>query len=270
MIPTVLASVTSTYLAYLTVTVGGPLLVVAALARYRGGLRTPVDALGVGVLMVIAFSYTFAWDGYLIERGVWWYGEGVVTARVSGIPIGELAFFLLQTALTGLWLYVIDPSPDPSRPTAVRSRPVGLLSIVGLELAGLVLFYTSSGYYLGYILLWGMPIVGFLWVLGGPLIWRLRRPVALAILVPTVYLWIVDRVAIGLGLWTISPTHSTGFQVFGLPVEEMAFFLLTNVLVVFGLVLYQWVVARTDRHDLVEGFRGLVPRGGVGKPPGEE
>jgi lycopene cyclase domain-containing protein len=264
----VLPPVTSSYLAYLAVTVGVPLLVVAVLARVRGGLRTPTDALGVVILMGIAFAYTFAWDAYLIERGVWWYGDGVVTDRVRGVPLGELSFFLLQTALTGLWLYALDPSPDPSRPAAVRSRPVGLLVLAVAEAVGLALFYTTQGYYLGYILLWACPILGFLWVLGGPVLWRCRRTVAAAILVPTAYLWVVDRVAIGAGLWTISSTYSTGVHVAGLPVEEMAFFLVTNTLVVFGLILYRWVLARAERHGLVGGIRGLVPRAGVGSGDG--
>jgi lycopene cyclase domain-containing protein len=261
----VVRSVTSTYLAYLAVAVGGPLLGVAALSRYRGGLRSRVDALGVAALVAIAFSYTFAWDGYLIERGVWWYGEGVVTARVWVIPVGELSFFVLQTALTGLWLYALDPSIDPARPSAVRARPAGLLVVAALELAGLALYYTTPGHYLGYVLLWAAPILGFLWFLGGPVIWRARRAVVPAVAVPTVYLWVVDRVAIGLGLWTISARYSTGLHVVGLPVEEMVFFLVTNALVVFGLVLYRWVAARTESRSLVRSLLGLLPRGGVGK-----
>jgi len=263
-----ISAITSSYLVYLAVTVGVPLLAVAALARARGGIRTPLDALGVVILMGIAFTYTFAWDAYLIERGVWWYGDGVVAGRVQGIPLGELSFFLLQTALTGLWLYVLDPSPDPSRPAAVRSRPVGLLALAVAEAAGLALFYTTAGYYLGYILLWACPVLGFLWVLGGPVIWRCRRTVAAAILVPTSYLWIVDWIAIGAGLWTISPTYSTGLDVAGLPVEEMAFFLVTNTLVAFGLILYRWVLARAERQGLAGGLRGLVPRAGVGRGDG--
>jgi lycopene cyclase domain-containing protein len=44
--------------------------------------------------------------------------------------------------------------------------------------------------------------------------------------------------AIGFGTWTISPVYTTGLIIGGrLPVEEAVFFLLTNVLVVFGLNL---------------------------------
>ncbi|WP_253737677.1 lycopene cyclase domain-containing protein [Halohasta salina] len=261
------AAVSGTYLAYLAATVGVPLVVLGAAAWGRGSLGTWVDALGVVALMAIAFSYTYVWDGTLIEQGVWWYGEGVVTGRVWVIPFGELAFFLVQTALAGVWLLFLDPSVDPDRPTTVRSRPAGLLAVAALELAGFGLYVTTAGHYLGAVLVWGAPILGFLWFLGGPVIWRVRRTVAAAIVVPTVYLWVVDRLAIGLGLWSISSTHTTGLAVAGLPIEEMVFFLVTNTLVVFGLTLYLWVVARTERRSLAASLRGLLPRGGVGTPP---
>ena len=65
---------------------------------------------------------------------------------------------------------------------------------------------------------------------------------AVAVLVPSAYLWVVDRHAIREGVWTISETYTTGLGVAGLPVEEMAFFVVTNLFVVQALVLFRWVV----------------------------
>ena len=64
------------------------------------------------------------------------------------------------------------------------------------------------------------------------------RAMSLAIGIPTVYLWIADRIAIGLEIWTISEATSTGVMLFGLPIEEATFFLLTNLLVVSGISLF--------------------------------
>jgi len=258
----------TSYLAYLAVTVLGPLVAVAALAWRRGRLRGRTDALGVAALVAIAVSYTFVWDGFLIRRGVWWYGEGVVAARLGVVPVGELSFMVLQTGLTGLWLYAIDPPLSTERPTAVGVRGAGLILIALLELGGLVLAFTTSGYYLGYILTWSGPILGFLWFVGGPVLWRSRRAVALAIAVPTGYLWVVDWVAIRRGLWTISTDYSTGVTVAGLPAEEMVFFLVTNCLVVFGLLLYRWVALRAESRGLAVALLGLLPRTGVDEPVG--
>ena len=47
-----------------------------------------------------------------------------------------------------------------------------------------------------------------------------------------------DFLAIGAGTWTIDPAQTTGILLGGvLPIEEVVFFLLTNVLIVFGMVL---------------------------------
>ena len=58
---------------------------------------------------------------------------------------------------------------------------------------------------------------------------------------------ICDRLAIGLGIWEISPQYTTGWHLFGLPIEEAVFFLITNLMVVQGLALVRvpFAVLRT-------------------------
>ena len=47
-----------------------------------------------------------------------------------------------------------------------------------------------------------------------------------------------DFLAIGSGTWAISPGQSLNFLIGGvLPLEEVVFFLLTNTLITFGVVL---------------------------------
>jgi len=54
----------------------------------------------------------------------------------------------------------------------------------------------------------------------------------------TAYLCAADFLAIGSGTWTISPGQSLNILLGGvLPLEEVVFFLLTNTLVTFGVVL---------------------------------
>jgi hypothetical protein len=57
--------------------------------------------------------------------------------------------------------------------------------------------------------------------------------------ISTCYLWIADAIAIRVGVWSISDAHTSGLHVGGLPIEEMTFFLLTNAMVMFGLVLLE-------------------------------
>jgi hypothetical protein len=83
-------------------------------------------------------------------------------------------------------------------------------------------------------------------------------------LVPTLYLCVTDRIAIEYGIWILSEQYTTGIFVAGLPVEEAAFFFVTNLFVVQGLVLYRLVTARWG----VDAVAGWVAdrRGGIERP----
>jgi hypothetical protein len=67
--------------------------------------------------------------------------------------------------------------------------------------------------------------------------------------IPTVYLWIADATAIHLNIWMISEEYTLGINPFGLPVEEATFFLMTNLLVVKGILL----VLYGDHETVPEG-----------------
>jgi lycopene cyclase domain-containing protein len=109
---------------------------------------------------------------------------------------------------------------------------------VALAAVGVPLLGFDTGTYLGLILVWAAPVPAAMWLFMGPTIWRASRAVTLAIAVPTVYLWIADRIAIGLEIWTISERYTLGFDPLGLPVEEAVFFLMTTVISAFGMMLF--------------------------------
>lgn len=250
---------TLTYLEFLAAFLAAPAVGLAAVVARRTDSRRRVAA-GLAVLVAIAVVYTAPWDGYLIRRGVWSYGDGVVTAWLGPIPLGEWLFFGAQTVVAGLWYRALAPRIRPGTPTFPAARKAGAAAWVGVALVGLALAAASPRtFYLGAILAWAAPVVAFLWAVGGPVLWDRRRLVALAVAVPSAYLWAVDRFAIGRGLWTISPAHSTDVHVAGLPVEEALFFVLTNLLVVQGLVLFDWTVARADERGPAYALAGLLP-----------
>ncbi len=95
----------------------------------------------------------------------------------------------------------------------------------------------NPGVYLGLILVWAGPVLALQWAIGSTQLWATKRTWLIGTLVPTVYLWIADRIAIAQGIWSISDTYTTGLNLFGLPIEEATFFLVTNLLVVQGLLL---------------------------------
>ena len=209
--------------------------------------RRQLSAVGVTLMVTVAVLYTTPWDNVLIDMGVWFYGEGAVFVRFWEAPLGEYLFFVFQTLIASVWLYHVgfDPGTEAGD-FAVTPRVLGVFG--WLALAGLGAWMTLAAperwTYLGAILVWASPIVALQWGVGGAYLVRTWRDWLPAVVVPTLYLWAVDRLAIGLGIWTIAEPTKTGFEILGLPIEEALFFVYTNLLVVFGLVLFEWVMHR--------------------------
>jgi lycopene cyclase domain-containing protein len=234
-----------TYAEFLVAFVVVPIvgLLVAGVGIDRGRRREALA--GVALMVVVATVYTVPWDNYLVAKGVWSYGEGTLLARIVHAPIEEYAFIALQPVLTALWLYR-RPLPGPEglpRVRLPRSREEatgagGWLAVAGTGVLGLA----GATYYLGAIVAWAAPVLALQWAVGGGYLWAVRRRLALAVAVPTLYLCVADRLAIGWGIWELSAQYTTGLTVGGLPVEEGLFFLATNLMLVQGLLLYHRVL----------------------------
>jgi lycopene cyclase domain-containing protein len=58
------------------------------------------------VMVVIAVIYITPWDNYLVASGVWYYDPRLVLNIILGyLPIEKYLFFVLQTLLTGLFVF---------------------------------------------------------------------------------------------------------------------------------------------------------------------
>lgn len=202
-------------------------------------------------LILIAFFATLPWDSYLIRHGVWTYPpDAVAGPRLFGVPAEELFFFVIQTYITSV-LYILLNKPvlhaqfitnrDDSSPTSRRIRALGQVFLVGCIAVGASLVKKGGeGTYLGLILVWACPFALLTWSLSGYFLIKLPLVcVATPIIAPTVYLWIVDELALGRGTWAIESGTKLGWRVWGnLEVEEAIFFFATNTLIVFGLVAF--------------------------------
>jgi len=211
-------------------------------ARGRGDPRgVRHGGIAIGVLIVVALAYTFPWDRHLIVQGVWGYPEGRVLATIAGVPVEEVAFFAIQTWVAGLvalaWRRRLPADAEARSHAAAAARALPAAAALGLAALGLLLVPSDSGSYLGLILVWAMPILALQWGFGGDLLWARRRVFGLAVALPTAWLWLADRFAIGMGIWWISPERTLGWAPLGLPIEEATFFLATNLLVVGGVLL---------------------------------
>jgi 15-cis-phytoene synthase/lycopene beta-cyclase len=66
----------------------------------------------------------------------------------------------------------------------------------------------------------------------------------LPVLLPTIYLWIVDTLALRRGTWVIENGTKLGIHLWpGLEIEEAFFFLVTNMLIVFGMAAFDNALA---------------------------
>ncbi len=227
-----------TYLQFHLVFIVPAILVLGAVysRRLRSGSVRPTGR-WIALLCAIAFVYTTPWDNYLVAREVWWYHPDRVLGTVGYVPVEEYAFFILQPVLTGLWLAVLPRWERPTVTPQHRPRIVGGLLSVLVALAGALMLRQESTLYMGLILAWAFPIVAVQWAWYGDVFMRNLPRLAAGVGGATLYLWIADRVAIGLEIWIISPEYTTGLHLFGLPIEEAMFFLVTNMMVVQGIAM---------------------------------
>ena len=112
-------------------------------------------------------------------------------------------------------------------------------------------------------LIWALPPIILQLAFGADILWRYRRLVFWALIPTTIYLCAADTLAIVSGTWTIDPAQSTGYFVGSLPIEEAVFFLLTNTLVVFGMIL---VLAQESQPRAPAAVTRLLARGSDGIP----
>ncbi|WAQ84231.1 hypothetical protein PtA15_4A684 [Puccinia triticina] len=213
-------------------------------------------------LVTVAVSYTLPWDSYIIKNKAWGYPDWSVLFTLFEVPIEEIFFFIIQTFFTTyiytLFTIPIIPAlyilPGPNdleyrSPTVWKMLRWGpsigfsMIAVVSWVLCepGKKLFYlTATGF-------WASPICGGLWALGGDHVMRRPYSIMISIIIPTLYLSFTDTVAIRSGTWFISPITSTGiFVAPDLPLEEFAFFAITNVVLVLGLAAIEKFDAIAD------------------------
>jgi len=212
----------------------------------------------IGIHVLLAVVYTTPWDNYLVATGVWYYNPKLVTGLVIGyVPIEEYTFFVVETILSGLWWWFLArrsyltprfvPAIAPlSANDSNKFKPnktlvymsTCLLVLLWLIFTYLFFFGDSKWTYLSITLFWALPAILPQLLFGADILWHYRKLVALSILIPGTYLSLMDIIALKETTWSISPAQTTGILFLGiLPLEEVVFFFITNILITFGMTL---------------------------------
>jgi lycopene cyclase domain-containing protein len=91
--------------------------------------------------------------------------------------------------------------------------------------------------YLVFELAWAIPVLALQWLVGFRVLARSLRVICMGVLVPTIYLTIADGIAIHAGIWHFHSNRIIGLTLARVPVEEIVFFIVTNVMIVQTVVL---------------------------------
>lgn len=196
------------------------------------------------LLAAVALLYTTPWDNYLVATGVWWYDPSLVLGITIGwVPLEEYLFFILQPVLGGLiMLFLLNlrliNAGNEQLETGVRKWSLPIVVLLWIISLGWLFYGKPALTYLSLELVWALPVIILQLSYGADILWKYKRLILVAILTPTLFLSLADSIAIGSGVWTIDPQQSSGLLLGGvLPIEEFVFFLLTNIMVVFGFLL---------------------------------
>jgi lycopene cyclase domain-containing protein len=247
-----------TYFGFLLYYVVIPIIILAVITiwdEFRG-METPYFQRKqvfriIGLHVLLAVVYTTPWDNYLVATGVWKYNPNLVSGIVIGwVPLEEYLFFVLETILSGLWwLFLVrrgagkHANSSDRIPDAGGNSTLRIAASIGLALVWVVftaLFF--SGWkpltYLSITLFWALPAILPQFLFGADILWHYRKLLFWAIIPVGLYLSLVDIIALKASTWSISPQQTTGILFAGiLPLEEVVFFLITNILIAFGMTL---------------------------------
>ena len=228
-----------------------PILFFLGISYWDGKKNKPIQGfqngraiwLAIALHVLLAVMYTTPWDNYLVATKIWYYNPKLVTGVMIGyVPIEEYTFFVLETILTGLWWCLLVRRLPLAPVSSLNRLPVYLSTCILASLWFLFTYLLFLGEakwtYLSLILFWALPPIFIQLLFGADIVWQYRTLVFWGIMVPSAYLSLMDIVALRETTWSISTTQATGILYFGiLPLEEVVFFFVTNVLITVGMTL---------------------------------
>lgn len=223
-----------TYLSFLLIFLIPLLLLFSIVSFFRMRVNRH-DTIGILILVIIAVLYTTPWDSHIINNGIWFYDNDKIIGTLFNIPFEEYLFMIIQTIISGL---IFCNFKKKVHGVGFKFSIKYLLLFLLIFFVGLFLLKNKSSVYIGYLIAWAAIPLAIQLSVGSKVIYFSFKNWILPLLIFTTYLSIIDSIAIGNNIWTINDVTSCGFKIFSLPVEEIIFFLLTNLLIFQGMSLW--------------------------------
>lgn len=198
---------------------------------------------GMGTLVLLALSYTTPWDSYLIQQKIWSYAPENVIGTLYFIPFEEYFFFIIQTVISCLTLAYLLRRRRKEPLAKMTIRPWNLVMLL-VSWAFTIYFASQASYtgpfeYLNLVWVWSVPILLLQLSLGLSILIDHWKIYFLAVIPLTLYFWIADSIAIAKRIWFFPAESISGIEIAGyLPIEEALFFLVTNMMVTQGYILF--------------------------------
>ena len=198
-------------------------------------------ALGILSIVAVVFS-VLTWDQELWGKGVVYVTHpSEVYGTLYSVPYEECLWCVFHTFIAGLWTLSIWDCGKPL-PKKMHSLFAArcTVAVVCLGVAFIGYSMVESGekklLYLGVQLMWAFPVFAVQFGLNGHMYLLFARKYVLAVIVPAVYVVVIDTWAIYRDIWDTDKTFTMGVTIFGLMFEQLLVYFLTTVLAVNGMV----------------------------------
>ncbi len=208
---------------------------------------TSAGILSMSALCLIVVIFTYPWDSWAVRRGVWDFPDDRLLRRIGVLPIEEIAFFVLQTlqvaCLTLAFLrWGVSSNNSPTQIDNGNFNTAG-----GVLLTALLVHVLSRSAraqrpeltYAWHLGVWFLPLIGAQWVFAFDILAACGTAIAASTLIIGTLLSLADVWAVKHGIWFFDERQILGLKLRGiLPLEEVAFFYLTSLLVAQSIVVF--------------------------------
>ncbi|SIS73565.1 lycopene cyclase domain-containing protein [Alicyclobacillus vulcanalis] len=222
------------------------------------------------LLAAVILLYTTPWDAALIRRGVWGYAPNRVWGlTIDGVPWEEVLFYLLETALVAQCFDLSTVRWQARSKAQQRSEPhraarFACWTAFGLASAGAILVFATGTAHLTYFAMlapWVLLPIAVQASYGMDGIAANQAPIVLSTIASAAYLSWCDSIAIRNGIWFFRPALVTGLRVGDVPLEEIAFFVGSSLMVALSLAVLasqrsrRWLLAAPAARVEDEGVK---------------